>query len=182
MKLYFLSRDSFLLLTIQTHQRMKHQMHIFLALRHKQHLPLRKAKKALQSNMRSLGLKFCNRRIPGDGNCLFHALSDQLKQHQMLRIRHLQLRKRIVDYMSEHPYIVSNAVHCFAFVHALHYIMDYKLLYTICITLYIRYTKLYYAYKHYTLCIILYFTNIIMIVLHSLFLLYLLQCFAMHSV
>ena len=113
---YFLAYicNKFLLPTIQTDQKRKHQsdaMHTFQSLSRGKRLPLRRAKKALQSNMRSLGLTFCNRIIPGDGNCLFHALSDQLKRHQMLRIRHLQLRRRVINYMSKHPYIVSNTQH-----------------------------------------------------------------------
>ena len=41
-----------------------------------------------------------------DGNCLFHALVDQLRQLHMGRYRHLQLRQLVCDYLHKNPSVV----------------------------------------------------------------------------
>ena len=43
----------------------------------------------------------------GEGNCMFHALCDQLKYKKHLEISHRQLRKELVKYLQEHPTMVS---------------------------------------------------------------------------
>lgn len=60
----------------------------------------------LFQNIQEAGLSV-RTKIPLDGNCLFHALCDQLKLHGIGRFRHMQLRKMIVDHMKKNPYIVS---------------------------------------------------------------------------
>ncbi|XP_044169801.1 LOW QUALITY PROTEIN: uncharacterized protein LOC122947288 [Acropora millepora] len=39
----------------------------------------------------------------GGGNCMFHALCDQLKCKKNLKISHQELRKQLVKYLQEHP-------------------------------------------------------------------------------
>ncbi|NXP25519.1 OTUD3 protein, partial [Scytalopus superciliaris] len=48
----------------------------------------------LAAQLRALGLKL--REVPGDGNCLFRALGDQLEGHSRNHLRH---RQETVDYM-----------------------------------------------------------------------------------
>ncbi|NWS14332.1 OTUD3 protein, partial [Pachyramphus minor] len=48
----------------------------------------------LDGQLRALGLKL--REVPGDGNCLFRALGDQLEGHSRNHLRH---RQETVDYM-----------------------------------------------------------------------------------
>ena len=43
----------------------------------------------------------------GGGNCMFHALCDQLKCKKDWEIYHQELRKELVKYLSEHPTMVS---------------------------------------------------------------------------
>ena len=43
----------------------------------------------------------------GGGNCMFHALCDQLKCKKNLKISHQELRKQLVKYLQEHPKMVS---------------------------------------------------------------------------
>ena len=52
-----------------------------------------------ERQLRKLGL--CLHDIPGDGNCLFQALGDQLEGHQENHFKH---RCDVVDYMVEHRY------------------------------------------------------------------------------
>ncbi|XP_054637774.1 OTU domain-containing protein 3 [Dunckerocampus dactyliophorus] len=49
------------------------------------------------NQLQALGLKL--REVPGDGNCLFRALGDQLEGHSR---SHLQLRQETVQYMMSH--------------------------------------------------------------------------------
>ncbi|XP_078687488.1 uncharacterized protein LOC144919781 [Branchiostoma floridae x Branchiostoma belcheri] len=42
--------------------------------------------------------------VPRDGNCLFHAVSDQLVRTGNQRISHSQLRQDVVTYLRQHPY------------------------------------------------------------------------------
>ncbi|KAG9353116.1 hypothetical protein JZ751_017692 [Albula glossodonta] len=51
----------------------------------------------LNDQLEALGLKL--REVPGDGNCLFRALGDQLEGHSR---GHLQLRQETVQYMQAH--------------------------------------------------------------------------------
>ena len=44
--------------------------------------------KNLDSNVANAGLKYRDPRPPGDGNCLFHALADQLQMRAHLDITH----------------------------------------------------------------------------------------------
>ena len=43
----------------------------------------------------------------GGGNCMFHALCDQLKYKKQLEISHRELREKLVKYLQEHPKMVS---------------------------------------------------------------------------
>ncbi|XP_028850439.1 OTU domain-containing protein 3 [Denticeps clupeoides] len=52
---------------------------------------------SFSNQLQALGLKL--REIPGDGNCLFRALADQLEGHSR---SHLRLRQETVQYMSSH--------------------------------------------------------------------------------
>ncbi|XP_072305732.1 OTU domain-containing protein 3 [Eucyclogobius newberryi] len=52
---------------------------------------------SFSNQLQALGLKL--REVPGDGNCLFRALGDQLEGHSRT---HLRLRQETVDYMKSH--------------------------------------------------------------------------------
>ncbi|XP_033826266.1 OTU domain-containing protein 3 [Periophthalmus magnuspinnatus] len=52
---------------------------------------------SFSNQLQALGLKL--REVPGDGNCLFRALGDQLEGHSRA---HLRLRQETVDYMNSH--------------------------------------------------------------------------------
>ncbi|XP_053705296.1 OTU domain-containing protein 3 isoform X2 [Synchiropus splendidus] len=52
---------------------------------------------SLANQLLALGLRL--REVPGDGNCLFRALDDQLEGHSR---NHLQLRQETVQYMGNH--------------------------------------------------------------------------------
>lgn len=52
---------------------------------------------SFSNQLQALGLKL--REVPGDGNCLFRALGDQLEGHSR---GHLQLRQETVHYMTSH--------------------------------------------------------------------------------
>ncbi|XP_043086248.1 OTU domain-containing protein 3 [Puntigrus tetrazona] len=52
---------------------------------------------SFSNQLQALGLKL--REVPGDGNCLFRALGDQLEGHSR---GHLRLRQETVQYMTEH--------------------------------------------------------------------------------
>ena len=43
----------------------------------------------------------------GKGNCLFHALSEQLETVKKIKIRHYELRKTLVQYLKENPETVG---------------------------------------------------------------------------
>ena len=62
-------------------------------------------KSQLQQNMERAGL-ILRRNVPTDGDCLFHAVSDQLKRLKLQRYRHRQLRQMCVDQIRSHPIIV----------------------------------------------------------------------------
>ncbi|CAL1605541.1 unnamed protein product [Knipowitschia caucasica] len=52
---------------------------------------------SFSNQLQALGLKL--REVPGDGNCLFRALGDQLEGHSRA---HLRLRQETVDFMKSH--------------------------------------------------------------------------------
>ncbi|MCI4387319.1 hypothetical protein PGIGA_G00072680 [Pangasianodon gigas] len=52
---------------------------------------------SFSNQLKALGLKL--REVPGDGNCLFRALADQLEGHSR---GHLRLRQETVQYMTSH--------------------------------------------------------------------------------
>ena len=60
----------------------------------------------LKRNMEKAGLVL-RRNVPGDGNCLFHAVSDQLIRLKLKRYRHRQLRAMAIKQLRSHPIIVS---------------------------------------------------------------------------
>ncbi|XP_030589717.1 OTU domain-containing protein 3 [Archocentrus centrarchus] len=52
---------------------------------------------SFSNQLQALGLKL--REVPGDGNCLFRALGDQLEGHSR---GHLRLRQETIEYMTSH--------------------------------------------------------------------------------
>ena len=60
----------------------------------------------LRINLKKAGLEM-RRNVPGDGNCLFHAVSDQFIRLKLPRIRHRQLREMAIKQLRSHPVIVS---------------------------------------------------------------------------
>lgn len=67
-------------------------------------------KSQLQQNMEKAGLKL-RLNVPTDGNCLFHAVSDQLKKLKLQRYRHRQLRELAVNQLRSHPFIVGSHIY-----------------------------------------------------------------------
>ena len=59
----------------------------------------------LKSNASNKGFEIVGN--DGKGNCMFHALCDQLKYKKHLEISHQELRKELVKYLREHPTMVS---------------------------------------------------------------------------
>ncbi|CAH1239392.1 SHOC2 [Branchiostoma lanceolatum] len=56
----------------------------------------------LASHVSELGLAF-RAEVPGDGNCMFHAVSDQVLRTEGRQISHLQLREQAVDHLRRNP-------------------------------------------------------------------------------
>ena len=54
-------------------------------------------------NISHFGLKV-RRNVPGDGNCLFTAICDQLLKEKVMRKRHHILRQDVVNCMRDNPY------------------------------------------------------------------------------
>eukprot|EP00731_Ephydatia_muelleri_P005574 Em0002g1750a len=57
------------------------------------------------------------RNVPGDGNCLFTAICDQLLKEKVMRKRHHILRQDVVNFMRDNPYSActirqTNAIDC----------------------------------------------------------------------
>ena len=44
----------------------------------------------------------------GQGNCMFYALSDQLKIVKGIKISHTHLRAKLVQFLEENPKLVSH--------------------------------------------------------------------------
>ena len=59
----------------------------------------------LKNNASNKGFEIINN--DGGGNCMFHALCDQLKYKKQLEISHQELREELVKYLREHPKMVS---------------------------------------------------------------------------
>ena len=52
----------------------------------------------------------------GGGNCMFHALSEQLDLMKGIKISHQELRHNVVNYLKNNPKLVSSSVsRCFKF-------------------------------------------------------------------
>lgn len=67
---------------------------------------------SFSNQLQALGLKL--REVPGDGNCLFRALGDQLEGHSR---GHLRLRQETVQYMQSHrqdfePFVEDDVPFC----------------------------------------------------------------------
>ena len=60
-------------------------------------------KSKLDHEVSTAGLTYRQPPTPGDGNCLFHAMSDQLKRLNMPEQTAAQLRKAVVEYLRAHP-------------------------------------------------------------------------------
>ncbi|XP_066297271.1 malignant fibrous histiocytoma-amplified sequence 1 homolog [Branchiostoma lanceolatum] len=56
----------------------------------------------LASHVSELGLTF-RAEVPGDGNCMFHAVSDQILHTEGRHITHLQLREQAVGHLRRNP-------------------------------------------------------------------------------
>ena len=56
-------------------------------------------------NICHFGLKV-RRNVPGDGNCLFSAIYDQLVKEKVFRKRYHILCQEVVDFMRHNPYSV----------------------------------------------------------------------------
>ena len=54
---------------------------------------------SLEPEVSTAGLTYRQPPTPGDGNCLFHAMSDQLKRLDMPEQTAAQLRKAVVEYL-----------------------------------------------------------------------------------
>ena len=64
--------------------------------------------KVLMNNIRNFDLEL-RRNVPGDGNCLFAAVCDQLLRIHR-RKRHIILRREVVDFMTSNPYTVCGYI------------------------------------------------------------------------
>ncbi|XP_078615344.1 uncharacterized protein LOC144884161 [Branchiostoma floridae x Branchiostoma japonicum] len=56
----------------------------------------------LAAHVSELGLTF-RAAVPGDGNCMFHAVSDQVLRTEGKHMDHLQLRQQAVDHLRRNP-------------------------------------------------------------------------------
>ena len=63
-------------------------------------------KYGLEMNIQTTGLTIRNN-VPADGNCLFHAVTDQLRCLKIKRTRHIDMRREVVQYLRLNPTIVS---------------------------------------------------------------------------
>ena len=45
---------------------------------------------------------------PGEGDCMFHALSEQLKIVKGIQLSAAELRQQLVQYLQQNPKLVSN--------------------------------------------------------------------------
>ncbi|XP_078703590.1 uncharacterized protein LOC144928781 [Branchiostoma floridae x Branchiostoma belcheri] len=68
----------------------------------------------LSRHVAESGLTF-RAEVPKDGNCLFHAVADQLFRTEGTRTSHVELRRQAVNYLREYPYNVRGD-HLRAFV------------------------------------------------------------------
>ena len=63
----------------------------------------------LDTNIADAGLQYREPRTPGDGNCMFHAIADQLRLAGTL-IDHHELRTELVNYLEENQH-TANGTH-----------------------------------------------------------------------
>ena len=82
----------------------KRRSDVFLTLSQSQKQPTTKC--PLERNMQRAGLML-RRNVPTDGNCLFHAVSDQLKRLKLHRYRHRQLRDLAINQLRANPTVVN---------------------------------------------------------------------------
>ena len=59
----------------------------------------------LQKIASDRGFSICDN--PGSGNCMFHALSEQLQSVKGIQISERELRKQLVEYLRNFPKLVS---------------------------------------------------------------------------
>ena len=59
----------------------------------------------LQKIASDKGLSICDN--PGSGNCMFHALSEQLQSVKGIQISETELRKKVVECLGNSPKLVS---------------------------------------------------------------------------
>ena len=64
------------------------------------------ALKSFVGNLQRAGVRI-RQNVPGDGNCLFHAVCDQLRRLKIARMRHIELRKRAIEYLRNNPTVVN---------------------------------------------------------------------------
>ena len=55
----------------------------------------------------------------GSGNCMFHALADQLELVKELHLTHLQVRQSLVEFLKKNPQWVSDNVIGLVYCHLL---------------------------------------------------------------
>ena len=76
----------------------------------------------LHKKVQISGLRFRGR-MPTDGNCMFHAVQDQLERvHSTEKYSHSELRANTVAYLEAHPFLVRNYIYIyiFAYIYILH--------------------------------------------------------------
>ena len=69
----------------------------------------------LDFNIAIAGLQYREPRTPGDGNCLFHAIADQLRIHNIRDISHQDLRRQVVNHLQQNPH-TPDGTHLSSFV------------------------------------------------------------------
>ena len=64
----------------------------------------------LQEIASDKGFSICDN--PGSGNCMFHALSEQLQSVKGIQISETELRKKVVECLGNSPKLVSQCSTC----------------------------------------------------------------------
>lgn len=59
----------------------------------------------LKKNARDKGFEVSNN--PGQGDCMFYALSEQVELTKGIKLSAAELRNKLVQYLKEHPQLVS---------------------------------------------------------------------------
>ena len=79
----------------------------------------------LHKRVQISGLRFRGR-MPTDGNCMFHAVQDQLQRvHSTEKYSHSELRANTVAYLEAHAFLVRNYIYIYTYLHIYIYIYIY---------------------------------------------------------